>query len=79
MQGLENQEVGQDGENQEVAADEGFNPNEWNDAEAWLTGATFAAGDFNRDENIQQDRGYQYGFDGNYAQGHNEGADGYGP
>ena len=57
MQDVENQEVGQDVENQEVGADDGFNPNEWNDAEAWLRGATFAAGDFNRDDNIQHDYG----------------------
>ena len=31
---------------QEVGADDGFNPNEWNNAETWLGGATFAAGNF---------------------------------
>ena len=42
----------QDVENQEVGADDGFYPNEWNDAEAWLSSATFAAGDFDRDDNM---------------------------
>ena len=69
----------QDVENQEVGAEDDFNPIEWNDAEAWLNNATFAAGDFDRDDNIQDDRGYQGGFDDNYVHRHNEGAAGYGP
>ena len=83
MQEVENQEAAQEGKIQEVVqevgAGGGFSPNEWNDAEAWLRGDTFAVGVPSRDDNIQHDGGYQGGFDGNYVHRHNERVEGYGP
>ena len=32
--------------------DEGFDPNEWNDAEAWLRGANFSDGDDVQDDDV---------------------------
>ena len=58
--------------NQGVEADGGFDPDEWNDAEAWLSGIDFATGNIRQDDDVQDDGDYQGGFDDNYEYKHNE-------